>query len=372
MTSRYNFRLSSYLSSWGTTVPKDIDKYRTGREMQNFCVFCTRHHSSIGVIRFDAYQTHKYAQMTDAHMCDQCAVDVIRMESLCTGESLRTSLFDSKDLTFKTDRIEMFVQSLRFDGTVHSHYVGRDSDIYIHDQECYFCKSALLPGQGMKLQVPMDFDGDQVVGGRIPICTSCAKLAKLRRVDEDGNAKISDALSSLHTDKLRIEECPQCHSRYTITLAEYSYRQGYVSHNRHLCPDCTFIQLHKSERDALVLPMSAEMIMPRHVYVECGYCNEPIGIDTTIPKKLLHKKYVTKELKRVCYKCRSFGDFPIFSLLTDDGRIRAYKIGENKFRVVKTTRQTDRFLLDYIYSGSAFMLYYDTAKEAQLQTKLAL
>jgi hypothetical protein len=281
------------------------------------------------------------------------------MEQTMQGESLRDSLFEAKEHS-ASYRIKAFVERLHFDSTVHDHYCGRNSDLFSASRQCYFCKSYQRSGFGLMLQVPADYDRF-IIGGSVLVCALDARRALLKP-GIGGVAVFSKALALAHENKIHKEVCVHCKKLYPITLAEYSYRRGQETEGKHLCPDCAYEQMYSMEPDPIVLPMQQGVeFLDRNIFVACQFCDEPITLDTTLPKKFLHKQFVSN-MKRICKVCRTYGDQPLFSFVSKDKRFRAYPVKDDHFRVVVTARNSDRFLLDYIYHGPAFELYFDLSR----------
>lgn len=358
-------RLDVYVQSWGNMLPKDIQLHGVGGSRSSQCVFCRKPHTHIGVIRFQKVGSHEYSEMTDTCMCDRCAQVVTTMEEDFDGVSLREQLFKDLPAYDTKERIRMFVEQLRFDSSVHKHYIGRSEDVYPMQDHCYFCKQIPASGTAFKVQVPVDFDS-WLIGGYVLACTGCMLKAKLTP-GSGMYAKLSTPLQLLHEERIRTELCPQCNHKYQITLGEWSYRQGYRSIGDHLCPDCAYIQRFKSEPDPVVLPMQAgEDPYQRCIYAACEYCNEAAAIDITVQRKMLRKRFRSTEGKRVCDNCRTYGDHPLFSILDGKGcRIRAYTIAPNRYRVVKTSVVSDKLLLSYIQEESPFDLYVNIVMESK-------
>lgn len=358
-------RIDTYISSYGSMLPRDAHKYLPKKVHCSKCLFCQHPHDGIAVIKFNSYASHEYGEMLDIFMCDECASKIVPMENTFEGDSLRNNMFSDEEKHYSRDRVKMF-GDYKFDSSVHDHYLHGNINLFPLQKRCYACKKDVPTDNKYRILVPTD-NGDKLSGGLVHVCRYCASHAAFKKHTKDDLVYLFP-YGLDHLNKISNDKCAVCHKTYPITNNERSYRQSNKSTGHHMCPTCTYKRVYESEKDALLSDWAGRDLT-RFSYASCEYCEQDICIDLTLSRRSLMSTIISKERKRICPSCHKYGPYPVFVLKLGDVRFRVYRTGLNSYKVNKFTLY-DKLLVSWPYEGHIADLHFELSTSIPIQLDL--
>lgn len=304
--------INDYISSLGSTLPKDWTSFTVGGMFDNRCVFCSLSHDYNKVYRYNP-NNKTTRESTDTMACDECqlAIDInlLRIEYPEFSEvdddssTIKTVVKDARSVGVSWNRrIRLFNDNYEFEDEVNKFitHLQISSDTWASSKvrsTCYFCEGKTE--SRFLIKVPVDLN-DIITGGHVVCCGTCKPRLAEDNLSSDLTS-ILDVQSVICNNRLK-----QCDNRYLITTDEVAHR--YKNKGDYLCPKCVYEQVNRLTAESKLylaqnaVPRTGPMV--RFIKKDCHYCGKTVKHDLTKDIGYLAMTELDPEDNSRCKHCR--------------------------------------------------------------------
>lgn len=332
-----------YIRSNRRWVPEAdvLFKYTFGNIHENLCIFCNKPHESIPLIQ-STRETYTGLE-TGAYLCSSCnkqvhteldnkvsysADEIIEHYRQSQYQKLLDVLDNDKPII--ADDIQKHLQHL--DPSKIDIFAGLHNHCYLCGQEelgAY--KMYNHGGELLSDSLPIPVRPNSLMSGRVGICSrqQCSSLSIDYYHELDNKINIS----------IFEKTCPQCISKYYITLAEQEFRDYYNKVSDKIdfvCPSCAYNNLTSLEKDVpnivpTELGIPRDQMPSRFHECSCTVCEQYESLDFMFSLFTIHLLQVHRE-NFICRDCSGLRDWLnngyVFKLF-NNMYLELYKTGPN-------------------------------------------